>query len=185
MILSFDFGLMSGYAIVNEHCQGDPLLAEYGEKSFKGKKTPAHGIVFLHVNQWIHATVAQAYRLALEHEDTELPLQVVVEKPHMRQFAATKLAMVMYGLAEMHCSRVSGIFSDCHTGTLKKWATGHGKADKADMIAAARVIFPAGTTDCGEHAADAMLLAAHRLYEERGADLRPFACPVTTRIKPV
>jgi len=57
-----------------------------------------------------------------------------------------------------------------HTGTLKKWATGSGRADKDAMMAACEE--KTGVIPLTDDEADAVLLAA-RAVERGGDDDRP------------
>ena len=66
------------------------------------------------------------------------PQVVVCEQPHFRGGRGTEALVGLCTRVEEHCA-IHGIpYQQIHSGTLKKWATGSGKASKDDMIGAAR-----------------------------------------------
>ena len=70
--------------------------------------------------------------------DSRLPLSgVCVELPHHRGGHATRLAVGMLGVVELFCSHANLAFAGYHTATIKKHATGSGRAQKEDMLLAA------------------------------------------------
>ena len=80
---------------------------------------------------------------------------IAYEMPHLRgsgSFILVKIIGILDMIAYRHNSRIGQI----HTRTLKKWATGSGKAEKHEMVAAARNWVP-GVHDDNE--ADAILVA--------------------------
>jgi len=79
---------------------------------------------------------------------------LVVEAPHHRGGPATMLLVGMAVVAEMTACEAQIEFSMVHTSTLKKHATGSGRASKEDMIKAARKL---GDIIDDNHA-DALLL---------------------------
>ena len=94
---------------------------------------------------------------------------VCVERPHLRGWSASKLALGLYTSAECaHFARSGMEVKDVHTGTLKKWATGHGKASKGDMILEAMKRTDIIATDDNE--ADAILIALYAHEKWGGGD---------------
>lgn len=85
------------------------------------------------------------------------PDVVIFEVPFMRGRAATR---VLYG----YCGLIESVFTpycavlDVEVPTLKKWATDDGKANKEDMILAARSW---GARTENEHEADAFLISMY------------------------
>lgn len=68
---------------------------------------------------------------------TELPDLVVYERPHFRGYAATISGVSMIAVIQMIAYEVAVRTFGVHTATLKKFATGYGRAGKAEMTAAA------------------------------------------------
>lgn len=67
---------------------------------------------------------------------------IAYEKPHMRGLAATRQAYEMLSALEEHAHNIRADLRGVHSGTLKKFATGNGKATKAEMVEAARSKWP-------------------------------------------
>ena len=65
---------------------------------------------------------------------------------------------------------VSVSSTDKHTGTIKKFATAHGKASKQDMIDAAIKKFP-GQTVIDDNQADALHLLSLVVFDMTGEDI--------------
>ena len=64
------------------------------------------------------------------------------ERPHMRGYGATKSLMGWVCSLEEVCDSLGVELKSVHTGTLKKFATGFGKASKEEMVKAARKLKP-------------------------------------------
>ena len=58
---------------------------------------------------------------------------VVYERPHQRGRFATGNLLGYSAHVESWCAAESLEHTDCHSGTLKKWATGKGNASKDEM----------------------------------------------------
>ena len=67
----------------------------------------------------------------------ELPDFVVFEKPHFRGYAATISGSALIGLIQLVCYETGVACEGVHSATLKKAATGYGRATKKAMTAAA------------------------------------------------
>ena len=87
-------------------------------------------------------------------------LEIRVERAHHRGGPATRLALGLVGNVMAMCAECNIPFSDVHTSTLKKWATGNGKASKEEMMKRASELVGKEITDNDE--ADAILIS---LYE--------------------
>lgn len=64
---------------------------------------------------------------------THLPDLVVYEKPHFRGYDATLSGVGLIALIQMICYETGTKCIGVHTATLKKFATGYGKASKTEM----------------------------------------------------
>lgn len=63
---------------------------------------------------------------------------IVYEQPHHRGGHATEVLVGMTTRIQEFAAEIGAEHAAVHTGTLKKWATGNGRAGKADMIEAAK-----------------------------------------------
>ena len=63
---------------------------------------------------------------------------VVYEMPHFRGGPATRLLLGMAGIVEATCAKDFIRCKSVHSATLKKWATGNGRASKDEMRGAAQ-----------------------------------------------
>ena len=96
---------------------------DYGSVDFSVGRGESPGIRFLKMRKWLtDKHVRGAYEL------------VIYEQPHHRGGAATMvcvgLACEVQAFAAMHHLDLTNV----HTATLKKWATGNGRASKEDMV---------------------------------------------------
>jgi Holliday junction resolvasome RuvABC endonuclease subunit len=146
-ILALDLATKTGYA-----------LRENG-RTFSGvqvcdvKRGESPGMRFVRLTRWLDEIGAN-----LRTGDL-----LVYEQAHHRGGAATQCGV---GLAThaLSWAAVRGIeHTGVHTATLKKWATGSGKGDKAAMIARARTIL--GREPLDDNEADAVLLLEYALAE--------------------
>jgi len=65
------------------------------------------------------------------------PKLVIYEMPHMRGGYASDLLIGLMTVVRMVCLEHDILYMSVHSGTLKKFATGSGKASKEEMIIAA------------------------------------------------
>jgi Holliday junction resolvasome RuvABC endonuclease subunit len=83
---------------------------------------------------------------------------VIYETPFARGRDATRTLWGIAGVIEAAATNASIACVDASTPTIKKFAGGHGRASKEDMIAAAQKLGYQGTN---EHEADAVCLLAY------------------------
>lgn len=151
------------------HCSGWAALSdgaiESGTQSFEPTRRPRGckepkplpALRFARFHAWL------IYTLELQQSN-----RVIIERAHLRGWAATLCGIGMLAIVQMECA-LRGIEPELvHTATLKKYATGYGKADKAAMIDAARKRwdFYTGENDEGGDEADSLLLLAYALEKE-------------------
>ena len=95
---------------------------------------------------------------------------IVWEAQHHRGAAATQLGLGFQAILQMVAARYEHRRMTCHTGTLKKWATGSGKAGKPEMMAAAARLTGRVPADDNEGDALCLLAWAGAHIETEGAD---------------
>jgi len=106
------------------------------------------------------------------------PQLLVYEQCHHRGGAATQVLVGLETLVLELCARYKVEHAGVHTATLKKWATGSGRASKEDMKGAAERLLldatkPSGGLDVGvlelpiesDDEADALCLLFYSLKE--------------------
>lgn len=149
-LLALDCATHTGYAIF------DGRLIASGCADMTGR---SQGVVFAHFREWLDLTIEQ-----------EGITDIVYEKSHLRGYGPT-LMSVGFTSRVIEAADVRGLpRTDVHTGTLKKWATGDGKAEKAAMIIAAEK--RSGLKLDSDDEADAILLAYY-WSEGRNGLLKP------------
>ncbi len=141
-ILALDLGATTGWAVVEYG-----KATEWGEDTFEGNRPRR----FRNFRNWL------IYRIKYHEPDT-----VIYERPFCRGLHATRSLWGMAGVVEevvVDCAACLDIVPT----TLKKWATGSGRASKQDMIAAAYALAPCLLyhVKLGEHEADAIILGLY------------------------
>ena len=144
-ILALDLGSVAGWALI----QGGRVEG-WGQEEFPGDR---------HKRLW-------AFQAWLNKFMVERPLDVIAyERPFTRGLGATRSLWGMAGIVDAWSHGLGSIGQggaaiDIVPSTLKKWATGSGRAEKWEMIAAAHKWAPdLGNND--EHAADAIVLGMY------------------------
>lgn len=137
-IIAFDLGRNMAWAS-NYHSTN--LKVHVGHEVLQGSMR-AHRLD--HLDRWLHENF---YWQGLE--------AVIYETPFARGRDATRTLWGIAGIIEAKASRFNLPVVDAAVPTIKKFATGHGKACKEDMIAAAQKFGYRGTN---EHEADAVCL---------------------------
>lgn len=90
---------------------------------------------------------------------------VAYEQAHHRGGAATEICVNLTGRVQELCADRSIEFTTVHSGTLKKWACGSGKAEKDQMKKAAALHI--GRPPIDDNEADAILIGL-MVWEEYG-----------------
>lgn len=156
-VLAIDPGSRHGWAL----SLGGRL--ESGVEDFGLRRGESPGARFLRFRRWL----ADVSDLARRTTGRDLEL-VVYEMPHHRGGHATEVAHGFSTRLQEHAAATAGC--ECvavHSATLKKWATGSGRAGKPEMIAAARQRWDRQPTD--DNHADALLLLAWALETYAGS----------------
>ena len=123
-ILALDCGTKTGWASIADG------RIESGVQDFSLKRGESKGIRFLRFNTWLDSMVKLTY-----------PQVVVYELAHFRGGHATEILVGMTTRIEEFCESNNIEYSSIHSMTLKKFATGKGRANKEDMINVAREKF--------------------------------------------
>ena len=152
-ILALDVGTHCGWAAFYD----TDII--YGCKDFKLKRGDSPGLRFIQFTNWFVSQLNQ-FR----------PDLVIYEQAHFRGGYATEL-LVGFTTRIMEFCAARGIeYAAIHSGTLKKWAVGSGRADKRMMMDGASVRI--GRKITNEHIADALWLMfyANANFSEPKAD---------------
>lgn len=123
-ILTLDCGTKTGWASLVDG------RIESGVQDFSLKRGESKGIRFLRFNTWLVGML-----------ELIKPHIVVYELAHFRGGHATEILVGMTTRIEEFCEERGIEYSSVHSATLKKFATGGGRANKEDMITTAQVKF--------------------------------------------
>lgn len=140
-ILSIDCGTKTGWASLVDG------RIESGVQDFSLKRGESKGIRFLRFNTWLVGML-----------ELVRPHVVVYEMAHFRGGSATEILVGMTTRIEQFCEEKGIEYSSVHSGTLKRFATGSGKASKEDMMMVATQKF--GRIVESDDEADALLILA-------------------------
>ena len=125
-ILALDLATKTGWAM------WDGARMESGVQDFTKRRGESNGMLFLRFNQWLGTITARH----LMNFGSCVDL-MVFEQAHHRGGAATEIAVGLMTRVLEFGARYGIDHTSVHSLTLKKWATGSGKADKVIMRAAA------------------------------------------------
>jgi len=139
-ILALDLGTKTGWAFGD----GKDIKRVYsGVQDFGLKRGESPGMRLLSFDKWIYEMLAK-YK----------PVMVGYEMPHQRGGHSTQLLLGLLSILHVACEKAKIDYSPVHSMTLKKSATGSGKASKEQMISLATVKFKRKIIDDNE--ADAL-----------------------------
>jgi len=145
-ILALDCGTKTGYATNLLNGEGSGVV------DFKPKARESGGMRFLRFASWLS-----------EMFDLVKPDLVVYEMPHNRGGSATEVLNGMVAIVQKECASRGIEYTTVHSATLKKFATGSGRAGKEDMIHKAIEVFNKRILDDNE--ADALWLLEYAKEE--------------------
>lgn len=121
-ILALDCATRTGFAWIK-----DGKLVESGVQDFSKRRGESNGGMFFRFRTWLSNILDG---MKGDNDD----IIVVYEQAHHRGGAATEIAVNLTGRVQEACASRSIEFATVHTATLKKFATGKGKADKSEMV---------------------------------------------------
>lgn len=149
MILGLDCATKTGWAIT----RNDGTIYESGVMDFSKRRGESNGAMFLRFRVWL-SDILKINSIAF----------IAYEQAHHRGGAATEISVNLTGRVQEQCAALGLEYVAVHTATLKKWATGSGRAEKAQMMA--RVVPLLGRAPIDDNEADAVLIAmwAHENY---------------------
>ena len=118
VILGIDQATHTGFAVIDE--TGEIIVS--GTKTFSSKI----GIRLCEFEQWFNDLLRDY-----------TPIMVVYEKPHFRGYDSTVSCVGLVAEMLKGASATGTPLHGVHSATLKSFATGYGRATKADMTSAA------------------------------------------------
>ncbi len=139
-ILAIDAATHTGWCLLGSN------LMESGTEDFSKQRGESNGTMFLRFRHWLN-------KILIENKVN----LVIYEQAHHRGGAATEIGVNLTGRIQECCAELGIEHATIHTSTLKKYATGSGKADKADMVKAACKL--TGKIITSDDEADAVLMA--------------------------
>ena len=139
-ILAFDFGSRTGWAALKDG------YVESGVQVFDLSRGESPGIRFIRFRRWLEEMLTLVR-----------PGLCVYEAAHHRGGHATELLVGMATRLQEACAGMMIEYASIHSATLKKYATGSGRADKSAMVKRAAELFP-GRKIADDNEADALLL---------------------------
>ena len=163
-VLSIDPGTRTGWAAL---CNGRLYS---GVQDFTLRRGESGGIRFLRFDTWLEELIQRAN-----------PKVVVYEQQHHRGGSATEICVgLVTGLQRIAAAHAIE-YASCHTATLKKFATGTGKAGKQEMLQAAQKMWPEQQIETHDQAEALWLLAWARrtIVGEENGDVKGRHTPAT------
>jgi Holliday junction resolvasome RuvABC endonuclease subunit len=125
-LLALDLGTSTGWAVSIPE-----MGVESGTQIFDVKRGESPGMRFFRFRRWL-----------VDMIENSRPELIVFEIPHHRGGAATDVLVGMKTHIEEICAEAGIEHQGIHFSSLKKFATGSGRALKKDMIVAAKKLFP-------------------------------------------
>ena len=154
VILALDQATATGYAVIGEG--GEILTSGTVHLADKNRTGESRGMRYVRFRKFLCDMVEQYGVDLFVHEQTLL-----------RGGAATEIANGLKGVILMVAAE-RGIEVSCvHTSELKKFATGSGRADKEQMVCAAKRL--TNRVPCDDNEADALLIGLWAYQRFAGA----------------
>jgi len=158
-ILALDFGKVTGWGTYYPPADRDPSkggIRDSGVQTFDLRRGESPGMRWLRFRAWL--TEMEHYMNSLSG-----PFNLIVyERAHHRGGAATAAGLGYQTEVESFAARIQAELMPVHSNTLKKWATGSGRAGKPEMENAAR---QRGFDPQDDNEADAILLREYAVEQ--------------------
>lgn len=156
-ILALDLATKTGWAL------WDGARIESGVQDFSPHRGESAGMRYLYFNRWLDSMAARSV------PKTDL---IFYEQNFRRGGHASEVAAGFTTRVHEFCASHAIEYGQLNAMTLKKWATGSGKAAKSAMVTAARKFHYSGSqADCiilDDNEADAILLCRYALEKFGG-----------------
>lgn len=117
-VLGLDLATKTGWAVATRG-----RVVASGVEDFSKRRGESNGILFLRFRRWLDELI-----------DLIGPDLVVYEQAHFRGGAATEICVGLQTHTQMIAAEHEIESAPVATSTLKKWATGSGRASKEEMI---------------------------------------------------
>lgn len=125
-ILALDLGTKTGWAAIHQHVQVQHFtntITTSGVQKFVVPRGSNPDMRYLLFEKWLDDIVM------LKRPDV-----IVYELPHMRGGKASDLLVGFMTIVRMYCVKHGKNYISVHSATLKKFATGSGRASKEEMV---------------------------------------------------
>lgn len=119
-ILALDLATKTGWAY--GETEDSHVCVHSGVQDFSLKRGESGGMRLLHFDRWIYQMLAETD-----------PKVVVYETPHHQGGHATEVLLGLVGILQKAACEAKVEYSSVHSATLKKFATGSGRASKEEM----------------------------------------------------
>lgn len=149
-ILALDMATVTGWATLIDG------RIESGVQDFTKRRGESNGMLFLRFNAWLDG-------MGKDMNGKSMIDLIVYEQAHHRGGAATEIGVGLMTRAQEFAVSIGAEYMAVHTASLKKFATGTGRASKVDMIAWAAAKVNRILTDDNE--ADAIALLYYGMKE--------------------
>lgn len=123
-ILALDCATKTGWALYTYQAHTNNFHITTGVQDFTKRRGESNGMMFLRFRGWLNSL------RNLREIDV-----VAYEQAHHRGGAATEICVNLTGRAQEFAAENNAETIAVHTATVKKFATGSGKASKEEMIA--------------------------------------------------
>lgn len=132
MILGLDMATKTGWCLLE-----NGKIIESGVQDFSKKRGESNGLLFLRFRKWLHVLAQNVSFISYE-------------QAHFRGGAATELCVGLQTRAQEIAAELGIESAPVHTAALKKFACGHGRADKTQMVFEAKKLIGRNPIDDNE-----------------------------------
>lgn len=147
-ILALDPATVTGFAYVDQYL----AIPSIGCRVFRSKPGEHPGLRFAHYREFLNEIISHYEPNNIVYEEPLFPGKRTRRGNLTVSFGFEAQLLGIAAIWKIPCHGV-------HPGTLKKWATGNGKATKEQMIEAARTHWPTvQLKDHQDNEADALML---------------------------
>lgn len=156
-VLALDLATKTGWALSDRNGR-----ITSGVQEFDLKRGESKGMRFLRFRKWLK-DILRLGELGVKFSETS-PGLIAWEMAHHRGSHATELCVGLVTDAMAEAALFGLEHTSIHSASLKKFATGSGKASKEDMILKAKEFYP-NVEIIDDNHADALLLLKYAMSE--------------------